>query len=482
MSHKSDRLITAAEAEALTIQDVWRLHRDHVSPRQVNIFSSFGYGHDLFVEAEGMWMTTSDGRRILDFTGGFGVLSHGHNHPRILAARTRYQAAKRMEVHKIVFSPYMAALAHNVATLLPGDLNKCFFPNSGAEAVEGAMKVAFKSRRERRQHILYAEDSFHGKLIASGTITGSQAKQWDFPRIGNTATFRRNDLASVERQVSGLRRADGGSDVYAIIVEPFHATTMTACTGEFLAGLRQVCDREGIALIFDEVYSGWGKAGELFAFMAHDVVPDALCMSKSFGGGKASISGLVVRDPVFQAAYGTDATALLQSSTYNGFGEECATALEAVAIAVEEDFPGRARHIHDVLNPGLRALKAKHPGAIREVRGQGGFNGIVLESPFELIEKALEKMPFLLGDRRYFINKIAAAAVVDEMYREHGILTTMVENGDLVTFAALPSLLVADAELHTFLGALDSVLAKGLTRVSAEFVGSKLMMMLKGAA
>ena len=161
---------------------------------------------------------------------------------------------------------------------------------------------------------------------------------------------------------------DGGSDVYAI-VEPFHATTMTACTGEFLAGLRQVCDREGIALIFDEVYSGWGKAGQLFAFMAYDVVPDALCMSKSFGGGKASISGLVVRDPVFQAAYGTDATALLQSSTYNGFGEECATALEAVAIAVEEDFPGRARHIHDVLNPGLRALKAKHPGAIREVRG-----------------------------------------------------------------------------------------------------------------
>ena len=201
-------------------------------------------------------------------------------------------------------------------------------------------------------------------------------------------------------------------------------------------------------------------------------------MSKSFGGGKASISGLVVRDPVFQAAYGTDATALLQSSTYNGFGEECATALEAVAIAVEEDFPGRARHIHDVLNPGLRALKAKHPGAIREVRGQGGFNGIVLESPFELIEKALEKMPFLLRDRRYFINKIAAAAVVDEMYRD-GILTTMVENGDLVTFAALPSLVVADAELHTFLGALDSVLAKGLTRVSAEFVGSKLMMMLK---
>ena len=103
------------------------------------------------------------------------MLSHGHNHPRILAARTRYQAAKRMEVHKIVFSPY-----HGGAGAQCGDaassLNKCFFPNSGAEAVEGAMKVAFKSRRERRQHILYAEDSF--RQADRLNITGSQASRW----------------------------------------------------------------------------------------------------------------------------------------------------------------------------------------------------------------------------------------------------------------------------------------------------------------
>ncbi|MDO8607482.1 MAG: aminotransferase class III-fold pyridoxal phosphate-dependent enzyme [Phaeospirillum sp.] len=474
------RLLSVADAEALSIQDVWRLHRDHISPRQVNIFSSFGYGHDLFTEAEGVWLTTSEGRKILDFTGGFGVLNHGHNHPRILKVRREYQDKRRVEVHKIVFSPMMVALAHNVAALLPGDLNKCFFPNSGAEAVEGALKVAYKSRPARRDHVLYAEDSFHGKLIGSGTITGCQSKVWDFPRMANTASFRRNDLDSVERQVAALRKTDGSSNIYAIAIEPFHATTMTTCTGEFLIGLRRICDREGIALIFDEVYSGWGKTGHLFYFMAHDVVPDILCMSKSFGGGKASISGLVVRDPVFAAAYGTDASALLQSSTYNGFGEECATALEAVNIMIEEDLPGRARHIHEVLNAGLTALAAKYPGTIREIRGYGGFNGVVLDSPFDLIEKALAHVPNLLGDKRFFINKIAAAAVADEMYRTHGILTTMIDNGDLVVYAALPSLVVNDSELRQFLDALDKVLDKGLTRVSAEFVGSKLMMMLKG--
>ncbi|HSV28219.1 MAG TPA: aminotransferase class III-fold pyridoxal phosphate-dependent enzyme [Candidatus Omnitrophota bacterium] len=476
------RLLSVADAEALSIRDIWRLHGSHISPRQVNIFSSFGYGHDVFMQSEGMWMTTADGRRILDFTGGFGVLNHGHNHPRILAARRAFADSKRMEVHKVVFSPYMTALAHNVASLLPGDLNKCFFPNSGAEAVEGALKIAYKSRPDRRAFVLHAEDSFHGKLIASGTITGSQAKVWDFPSLPNTASFRRNDLDSVEALVRSLRKPEGGSNVYAIAIEPFHATTMTPCSGEFLAGLRAICDREGIALIFDEVYSGWGKSGHLFAFMAHDVVPDMLCMSKSFGGGKASISGLVVRDPVFMAAYGTDGTALLQSSTYNGFGEECVTALEAVNIVVEEDFPARARHIHAVLREGFERLQAKFPGAIKEVRGQGGFNGMVLNSPFELIEKAIAHVPFLLKDKRYFINKIAAAAVVDEMYRNHGILSTMTENGDLVLYSALPSLIAGDAELRQYLGALEQVLDKGLMRVSAEFVGSKLAMMLKGMA
>ena len=97
MSKLSNRgLIGLDECAAMPIEEVWRLHRDYISPRQVNIFSSFGYGHDVFVQAEGVWMQTADGRRILDFTGGFGVLSHGHNHPRILAARKAYAEAQRM--------------------------------------------------------------------------------------------------------------------------------------------------------------------------------------------------------------------------------------------------------------------------------------------------------------------------------------------------------------------------------------------------
>lgn len=137
-------LITLDECEALGIDRVHELYRDHVSRSQVSLIGSFGFGRDLVDHAEGAWIHLRDGRRILDFTGGVGVLNHGHNHPRILAVRERFQRERRMEVHKNFFSPYVAALSHNLATLLPGDLNISYFPNSGGEAVEGAVKLAYK--------------------------------------------------------------------------------------------------------------------------------------------------------------------------------------------------------------------------------------------------------------------------------------------------------------------------------------------------
>ncbi len=138
-------LITVDDCERLSTSQVHELYRAHVNKSQVSLMTSFGFGRELVDHAEGSWIHTRDGRRILDFTGGVGVLNHGHNHPRILAARRRFQEQRRMEVHKTYFSPYIAALGHNLARLLPGDLNLSFFPNSGAEAVEGAVKLAYST-------------------------------------------------------------------------------------------------------------------------------------------------------------------------------------------------------------------------------------------------------------------------------------------------------------------------------------------------
>lgn len=478
---KSVKLLSIADAENLKIDEVWDLYKEYVNAPQVKIFRAFSYGNDLFSHSEGMYLYTKDGRKILDFTGGLGVLSHGHNNPKILSARLEFQAKKRMEVHKLVFSPYIAALSHNIAQLLPGDLNICYFPNSGAEAVEGAIKAAYKSHKGKRKHILFADISYHGKLIGSGSVSGLIQHQWDFPRMENTHSFAYGNIDSIERLVTELRSADGTSDIYAIVIEPYVTSSMTECGETFLRNLRKLCDSEGMVLIFDEVYSGWAKSGTLFYFMRfNDLIPDALCMSKSFGGGKSSISAYVLRTPLFKAAYGTDNDALLHSTTYNGFGEECATAIEAVRIMVEEDYPGKSQKIFNYLKPKLDHLKEKYPTQISEVRGVGTLMGLKLKSPYDFVEKALMNVPMkFIKNKTEFINKITAAAVVEELYKTHGILMTVAPSKQGM-IAVTPSIIAEQQEIDYFVNGLDASLQKGLAPLINRFIVSTLKKMILG--
>jgi len=139
------KLYTVAEASKLNIDEVHSLYNDFINPNQTKIFSSLPFGKETFETAEGVYIKTTSGRKILDFTGGLGVLGLGHNHPRILNVRINFQKEKKLEVHKIFFSKYMAALSSSISSLLPTNLNKSFFLNSGAEAVDAAIKICFKS-------------------------------------------------------------------------------------------------------------------------------------------------------------------------------------------------------------------------------------------------------------------------------------------------------------------------------------------------
>jgi putrescine aminotransferase len=310
-------LISLEQCEQLSVKQVQELYRRYVSRSQVSLITSFGFGRQLVEDAQGPWIHTRDGRRILDFTGAVGVLNHGHNHPRILAARRRFQEQRRMEVHKAFFSSYVAALSHNLAELLPGDLNLSYFPNSGAEANEGAVKMAYKYHGGQRNTILRADISFHGKTLGAGSLTGSAENAFRFPGLPGIVVHPYGDVEAVRAEVARARTGDGGCDVYAILVEPFSASSMRCWPEAALRELRELCSAEGIVLIFDEIYTGWGKTGSLFYFMRHEgLVPDILTYSKSFGGGKASISGYTAREPIFRRAYDRLADVILHSTTY----------------------------------------------------------------------------------------------------------------------------------------------------------------------
>lgn len=468
------QLITVESCEQLTARQVHDLYRKHVNRSQVSLMTSFGFGRELVERAEGAWLWTREGRRILDFTGGVGVLNHGHNHPRILAARKRFQDRHRMEVHKTYFSPYVAALSHNLAQVLPDDLNMSFFPNSGAEAVEGAVKLAYRYHGGKRTTILRADIGFHGKLLGSGGLTGTGG--FRFPEIPGVRSFPYGDLDAVRAAVATARTARGGCDVYAVIVEPFSASTMRCCSEEFLRGLRALCDAENIVLIFDEIYTGWGKTGSLFYFMRHPgLVPDVVTTSKSFGGGKSSISAYVAREPVFRKAFDSMADAVVHSTstTYYGFGEETATAIEAVNIAIEDDYPRRARDIERILAPGLARIHKEHPETVAGVAGAGALFGIFLDGGPRILDLAAKLAPRgLMADPRFRI-KLITCSVVDALYRDHGIYTYYTLNGDNPLVAA-PPLVVEPADVEFFVDSLDATLAKGLPRLLTRFVREKV--------
>nr|MDT0656507.1 aminotransferase class III-fold pyridoxal phosphate-dependent enzyme [Micromonospora sp. DSM 115978] len=435
--------------------------------------TTFGFGRELVEHAEGVWIRLRDGRRVLDFSGGVGVLNHGHNHPRILAARRRFAEGRRMEVHKAFFSPYLAALSHNIAALLPGDLSVSYFPNSGAEANEGAIKMAYKYHGGRRDTILRADISFHGKTLGAGSLTGSSENSFEFPGLPGAVVHRYADLDSVRAAVDAARTPRGGCDVYAILVEPFSASSMRHWSADDLYGLQRLCRERDIIVIYDEIYTGWGKTGSLFYFQRHpDLLPDILTYSKSLGGGKASISGYTAREPVFRRAYDRLADVILHSTTYYGFGEETATAIEAVNVVVEDDYPARARELGTLLGAGLEQLARAHPEVVQRVAGTGALWGVFLGGGPAVLDLAGKLVPGFSGDPR-FRTKLVTLAVIAHLFREHGIMTYYSPNVENPLVVA-PSLVAGADDVAYFLSALDATLARGLPRLLTSFVREKV--------
>ncbi|MFC7387234.1 aspartate aminotransferase family protein [Sphaerisporangium rhizosphaerae] len=466
-------LIGIDECEDFSVKQVQDLYRKYVSRSQVNLMTSFGFGRELVERAEGAWIWTRDGRRVLDVTGGVGVLNHGHNHPRILEARRRFAERRRMEVHKAFFSPYVAALSHNVAELLPGDLNISYFPNSGAEANEGAVKMAYKYHEGRRNTILRSDISFHGKTLGAGSLTGSAENSFRFPGLPGIVVHPYGDIAALRQAVEAARTPDGTCDVYAIMVEPYSASSMRAWSEADLYEMRRLCDVNDIMLIFDEVYTGWGKTGSLFYFMRYpDLLPDILVYSKSLGGGKASISGYTAREPVFRKAYDRLSDVILHSTTYYGFGEETVTALEAINVVVEDDYPARARQIERILRPGLENVHKRHPDVVGRVSGVGSLWGVFLAGGPKVLDLAAKLAPGFSGDPQ-FRTKLITLSVIAELYREHGIVSYYSPNADNPLVVA-PTLAVEPEDLEYFLDCLDKTLAKGLPRLLARFVREKV--------
>lgn len=310
-------LISVEAAKAMNLATMTDLFKAHLNPGQLHFMKLLGF-HKVKVEsAEGMFYVDQNGRKILDFFGGFGSLAFGHNHPRILDARKKFQDEKRHEIAIAFMSQYAAALAHNLAKCSPGNLDMVFLGSSGSEAMEAAIKVAERAAGPKRPKIVYAENSFHGKTKGVLSITDGQLYRGEFKLTDNTVRVPFADIDAVEAAF----KSDPAIGV--IVLETIQGGGgIVQAPAEYWQKLRALCDQYGVLWVADEVQCGLGRSGRFYAFEHYGVVPDVTALAKSLGGGKSAVGAMIASREVYMKAYGTPKTAMIHAAaTFGGIGE-----------------------------------------------------------------------------------------------------------------------------------------------------------------
>jgi acetylornithine/N-succinyldiaminopimelate aminotransferase len=344
------------------------------------IMKTYGRYPIVPVRGAGCRLWDADGKEYLDFLGGVAVNNLGHCHPKVVAALQK-QAAELIHCSNYYQIPQQIELAELLCSHSFAD--KAFFCNSGAEANEAAIKLARKCSRDpfgpERYEIITAADSFHGRTMATVSATGQEKVQRFFdPLLHGFKHVPFNDVAALEAAVT--------STTCAVMLEPIQGEGgMNMPSPGYFQAVREICDRHGLLLIFDEVQVGMGRTGTLFAYEHFGMTPDIMTLAKALAGG-APIGTMLASDKYASAFVpGT------HGSTFGGNPLVCAAAIATVRTILEDGLLNRCEEIGEYLTGELETLGKKYP-FVKEVRGIGLMIGMSLAIPgAEIVKKGHER-------------------------------------------------------------------------------------------
>jgi predicted acetylornithine/succinylornithine family transaminase len=349
---------------------------------------NYGRAPICLVRGDGMRVWDSDGREYLDFSSGIAVTVLGHCHPRVTGA---IQEAAATLLH--VSNLYHTAPQIHLAKLLceHSFAERVFFCNSGAEANEAALKLARKYAKERyasdRYEVIATRNSFHGRTLATVTATGQEKYQHGFePLMPGFKHVPYNDLRAVERALDNRTAA--------VLVEPIQGEGgVNVPDDDYLPGLRKLCDAAGALLILDEVQTGMGRTGRLWAHQHAGIEPDIMTLAKGLANG-VPIGAMLAREEIARAL-----TPGSHASTFGGTPFVTSVALATLTTVLEERIPERAGRVGRYLADRLRAIGRN---AVRAVRGRGLLIGVDLDRPAGPVVDACREQGLLVltaGDR-----------------------------------------------------------------------------------
>lgn len=404
---------------------------------------------------EGAWFWDNEGNWYLDFGSQLVNLNLGHQHPRLVQA-IKDQADALCTIAPPFANDVRTEAARLIASHAPAGLDRVFFTNGGAEAIENAVRLA--RLHTGRQKVLAAYRSYHGSTTGAITLTG-EPRRWPsepaqpgvvhffgpYPyRSAFHATTAEEECGRALEHLASVIAMEGPATIAAVVLETVVGTNGVLVPPDgYLAGVRDLCDRHGILMVCDEVMVGFGRVGEWFAVDRWGVVPDLITFAKGVNSGYVPLGGVLISDEV---ASSFDTRAYPGGLTYSGHPLACATAIASIRVFEEEDVVGRARRLgEEVIRPELEAIAQRHP-SVGEVRGMGCFFAI------ELVRDRSTREPLVPFNASGA--DAAPMAELAEACRAGGVWPFVHFNRTHVA----PPLVISEDDLRAGLAAIDSAL------------------------
>lgn len=402
----------------------------------------------VMTRADGVWYEDIHGKRYLDGLSGIFVVAVGHNNRRVIEAM-------RAQLDELAFAPPLHStslpairLANKIAEITPGDLNTVKLVSSGSEATETAMKMARQYHRQtgspQKYKVISRYMGFHGATLGALSATGTTARKWMFepvlqgfvhvwPPTCYRCPFGLNYPTCGIRcatMIEDTIKMEAPQTVAAVILEPIGNTGgIITPPVEYLPIIRDICDRYNVLLIFDEIITGFGRTGQMFAAQTFDTVPDILCMGKGMSSGYAPLAAVAASDRIGSAFWGEEEQGIefADGHTYGGNPLSCAAGLANIAEIQERDLPGRARAMGARIWQRLEEVAAM--GVVGEIRGRGLLIGV------EFVKDPATKSKFAPGTK--------FGVRVGERALEKGLILRF--DPDWIAFA--PPLVIGESEL-----------------------------------
>lgn len=374
---------------------------------------------------EGAVFRDVNGKEFIDMLGGFGIYNVGHRHPKVLKA-VRDQLDRQAIHSQELIDPLRTYLAHLVSLITPGDLKYAFFTNSGTESVEGCLKMAMLATG--RKHFIGAIGGFHGKSLGSLGGTSKAVFREPFLPLLHWSHVPFGDLNTLKTMMESFDFT--GDRVAAVVLEPIQGEGgINIAPAGYLQSVRELCDKYGTMLVFDEVQSGMGRTGKMFACEYDGVTPDLMALGKGFGGGVMPIGACVGTEKTW-AKYVENP--FLHTTTFGGNPLACSAAIATINVLLEEDLPAKAAQSGEYLLDKINGLAKRYPKVLNLCRGRGLMLG----------------MEFANNDIGY--------AVAKNLFERNILISGTYINSKCLRVE--PPLVITKEQLNKFLGALEESL------------------------